>query len=244
VVAHHQHASQWHLGKSEVAGLAGEPLQAFGPALARRGVAVLAPDSVCFEDRRHGATGTTPLPGDGDRRAHIAEMSRLLLNGRLLMTTVLDDARAAVGVLAGLADVDPDRIGAIGHSYGGNTTLFHAAVDERVAFACASGSACTYRRRLAAGTGIEISQLIPGITREMDIDDLVALIAPRPLLLVSSADDPYSEDAAEIAAAAHADYARYGAADRLGHLRFDSGHALTAERFDAIVDWVVKAAQV
>jgi len=34
VVALHQHNSQWHLGKSEVAGLAGEPLQAFGPALA------------------------------------------------------------------------------------------------------------------------------------------------------------------------------------------------------------------
>lgn len=37
VVAFHQHNSQWHLGKSEVARLAGEPLQAFGPALARAG---------------------------------------------------------------------------------------------------------------------------------------------------------------------------------------------------------------
>ena len=55
VVAYHQHHSQWHLGKSEVAGRAGDPLQAFGPALARRGVAVLAPDAVGFEDRR--ATG-------------------------------------------------------------------------------------------------------------------------------------------------------------------------------------------
>ena len=35
VLAHHQHNSEWHLGKSEVAGLAGEPLQAFGPALAQ-----------------------------------------------------------------------------------------------------------------------------------------------------------------------------------------------------------------
>src|SRR5690349_16628051 len=33
----HQHASEWHWEKSEVAGLVGDPLQAFGPALARRG---------------------------------------------------------------------------------------------------------------------------------------------------------------------------------------------------------------
>src|SRR3954453_1243935 len=43
VAAFHQHASEWHWGKSEVVGRAGNPLQAFGPALARRGVVVLAP---------------------------------------------------------------------------------------------------------------------------------------------------------------------------------------------------------
>lgn len=30
VVAHHQHASEWHFGKSEVAGIVGDPHQAFG----------------------------------------------------------------------------------------------------------------------------------------------------------------------------------------------------------------------
>jgi hypothetical protein len=57
VLAHHQHNSEWHLGKSEVAGLAGDPLQAFGPALARAGLVVLAPDAVGFEDRRYSGTG-------------------------------------------------------------------------------------------------------------------------------------------------------------------------------------------
>src|SRR3954447_15261254 len=57
VLVHHQHAGQRHLGKSEVAGLAGDPLQAFAPALASRGIAVLAPDSICFEDRRRNRTG-------------------------------------------------------------------------------------------------------------------------------------------------------------------------------------------
>src|SRR4051794_10606210 len=44
VLLHHQHHGQRHFGKSEVCGLVGDHLQAFGPALARRGIAVLAPD--------------------------------------------------------------------------------------------------------------------------------------------------------------------------------------------------------
>jgi dienelactone hydrolase len=57
VLVHHQHNSEWHLGKSEVAGLAGYPLRACGPALARAGLVVLAPDAVGFEDRRYIGTG-------------------------------------------------------------------------------------------------------------------------------------------------------------------------------------------
>src|SRR5688572_24511568 len=45
VLVHHQHKGQRYLGKSEVVGLLGHPLQAFGPALARNEIAVLAPDS-------------------------------------------------------------------------------------------------------------------------------------------------------------------------------------------------------
>ena len=58
VIVLHQHNSEWALGKSEVAGLAGDPLQAFGPALARAGVLVFAPDVVGFESR-------WGRPGDG-----------------------------------------------------------------------------------------------------------------------------------------------------------------------------------
>ena len=57
VLALHQHNSQWAIGKSEVAGLMGDPLQAFGPALARRGITVLAPDSIGFESRMKRQAG-------------------------------------------------------------------------------------------------------------------------------------------------------------------------------------------
>lgn len=84
VVAYHQHNSQWHLGKSEVAGVAGDPLQAFGPALAARGVAVIAPDQLGFEDRRRNARGTAVGPDDW--LEYYNAMAYRLLRGELLMT--------------------------------------------------------------------------------------------------------------------------------------------------------------
>jgi dienelactone hydrolase len=236
VVAHHQHHSQWHWGKSEVAGRAGDPLQAFGPALARHGVAVLAPDAVGFEDRRATGPGIEPARADGPQ--HHNEMSYRLVEGRLLMTTVLRDAAGALSALAAHAAVDPERVGVLGHSYGGNTTLFHAALDERVRFAAASGAACTYRRRMADRTGIELAQIVPGILALADIDDVVGLIAPRPLLLLSAPGDVYSADADAIEAAV----ARRFPAGALRHARFAGGHALTPERFGLLVDWVAARA--
>lgn len=52
VLVFHQHNGERHIGKSEMCGLVGDPNLAFGPALAKQGFAVLAPDSICFEDRR------------------------------------------------------------------------------------------------------------------------------------------------------------------------------------------------
>src|SRR5215212_8766740 len=121
VLIHHQHNGERHLGKSEVCGLAGNPLQAFGVALAERGFVVLAPDSICFEDRRAGQSGVEPHASDWQQ--HYNEMTYRLLRGDTLMRKVLDDAAAAISVLAELDIVDPARLGILGHSYGGNTVL-------------------------------------------------------------------------------------------------------------------------
>jgi pimeloyl-ACP methyl ester carboxylesterase len=129
----------------------------------------------------------------------------------------------------------------LGHSYGGSVTTMLAALDERVRFACASGSACSYRQQMLDRTGIEFAQVIPGGIELADVGQLVELIAPRPLLLLSATEDRYSADAPEIAqAAAHA-YRDAGAPQALQHYRAQGGHALTEERFDVIVDWVTRS---
>lgn len=236
VVVFHQHAGQRHLGKSEVFGIAGDRWQAFGPALARRGWVVLAPDSVAFEDRRRTGTGREPRPADADE--HYNELAYRLVTGDTLARKVLADAAIATSVLAAMPAVDAGRLGALGHSYGGNTVLFHAALDERIRYACASGAACTYRRKMTEGTGIEMAEVIPGFAAKFDIDDLVRAIAPRSLLVVSADADPYSADACGIVASARSQFAALGAAANLGHLRFPGGHPLNRASYQAIVDWV------
>ena len=234
ILINHQHNREHHLGKSEVCGLAGNPLQAFGPELAKKGFVVLAPDSICFEERRKD-----PSVEGFDFWQHFHEMTYRVITGEFLMKKVLTDAMNGVSLLRGLPFVDAERIGTLGHSYGGNTVLFLAALDERISFACASGSACTFEYRMKYGTGIEMASVIPNFHGKYDIDDLVALTAPRKLLLVSSDEDKYSMDAPEIVEKAGKRYAELGVSENLEHKRYSGGHGLTEERFEDIIDWIV-----
>jgi dienelactone hydrolase len=241
LLVHHQHNSEHWLGKSEPAGLAGDPLQAFGPALAKQGMVVLAPDSIGFEERRAHAGGTEPHPQDGAR--HHNELTYRLLKGDTLMRKVLGDSAAALSLLRELPEVDARRVGMLGHSYGGNTVLFHAPLDARVRFACASGAAASYRARMNAATGIELAQVVPRFLERFEIADLVACMAPRPLLLVSASEDPYSVDSDAVEAAARPAYEDLGAGAHLRHAGFEGGHPLDLERFELVTRWVLQSAR-
>ena len=232
VVVFHQHNGEFHFGKSEVAGDVGSPFQGFGPALARRGVAVLAPDALTFEDRRAAVRGVEP--DDYDWLQHYSAMSYRLLDGDTLMRKGLDDAQRAVSVLLQATGLDERRIGVAGHSYGGYTALYHGAVDTRCRFVCISGAVCSFETRRRESTGITLFEAVPGLARDLDTHDVLAAIAPRPTLVVSGTQDKYSRDADEVVARAGGDF--------ITELRVDRGHALEQDRFDAIVDWIVARA--
>ncbi|HOK42382.1 MAG TPA: alpha/beta hydrolase family protein [Thermoclostridium caenicola] len=241
VLVHHQHNGERHLGKSEVCGLAGNPLQAFGVELVKRGFMVLAPDSICFEDRRPHMKGIVP-DEKNDFMYHFNEMCYRIVKGSSLMKKVIDDANIGFSLLKQHPKADKHRIGVLGHSYGGNTVLFQMALNEEIAFGCSSGAACTYKRKMQAGTGIEMAEVIPGFYQKYDITDLVKCMAPRPILLVSATEDKYSSDADEIVSEARPVFDQYHAADKLVHLRYQGGHALTEERFKHILDWLAETA--
>lgn len=230
VVVFHQHNGEFHFGKSEVAGNVGSPYQAFGPALARRGVAVLAPDAITFEDRRVSGRGVEPALRDWVE--HYNAMAYRLLDGDLLMRKCLDDAQRALSVLCDVADLDQRRVGVAGHSYGGYTALYHAAVDARCRFACISGAVCSFATRRREDTGITLFETVPGLAQQLDTHDVLAAIGPRPTLVVSGTDDKYSRDADRVVAKVAGTF--------ITERRVDGGHALDQERFDAIVQWIVR----
>ena len=233
ILIHHQHNREHHLGKSEVCGLAGNPLQAFGLELVKKGFIVLAPDSICFETRRKDKT----IEGF-DFWQHFNEMCYRILKGDYLMKKVLHDAINGITLLSNLDCVDNKRIGTLGHSYGGNTVLFLSALDERIAFSCASGCACTFENRMKNNVGIEMASVIPNFHGKYDIYDVVSCIAPRRLLILSSDSDKYSRDAAYIVEKASSAYAKWSALGNLEHKQYQGGHAITEERFYDIIKWI------
>ncbi len=96
---------------------------------------------------------------------------------------MLWDASRAVGLLAAQPDVNPRRLGAIGHSLGAKETLYLAAFDERVRAAVSSegGIGMTFSNWDAPWyLGAEIRR--PGFS--LDHAQVLALCAPRPFLLI------------------------------------------------------------
>lgn len=249
VVALHQHNSQWSLGKSEVAGIEGDPHQAFGPRLAAAGLSVLIPDILAFESRLAAdASGAALAPPS--RRAgstaegwvqHYNQMAYRIIRGETLLAKVVRDTCSAVDVLQSVVPVG-QPIGVVGHSYGGIVALFAAALDERLGFCVSSGAVCSYEYKLANAIALEMSLIVPGVVGRFDFDSVLAALAPRPALIVSSNNDPFSADAEDVVAKAMPAYRSVDASDRLSSLRSGDGHALDETRFNAIVEWIEKQA--
>jgi dienelactone hydrolase len=238
VLVHHQHNGKRHLGKSEVAGIVGDPFQFFCPELANKGIITLAPDSICFEDRRKNKKGIEPDENpDNDWLQHYNEMCYRLLNGTTLMKKVIEDSSIGLSVLFQQEGINEDNIGILGHSYGGNTVLFHSPFDDRIKYSCSSGAVCSYKTKFESNTGIEMAEVIPNFTTMYDIEDLLRLIHPRELLIVSANLDPYSRDARQIYLALNNREGGSNIGNSCFFKEFQGEHGLDRQRFDFIIDW-------
>ena len=222
----HQHAGHYHLGKSEPAGLAGDPMHHTGAALAREGYVVLCPDALAFEDRRD-ADGR--LEGGQFERF---EFLRYTVAGKCLAWKNILDMRRAVDYLVSRPEVDAARIGCYGHSMGSTHAWLVGPWEPRLR--CIACNCC-----LPTYAGIHREHLlhcfpnfIPGFQAVGDTPDIVSLIAPRPLhmnfgeLDAGSPIDDVRRALTTIAAA----YRRAGAESRFTHyIEPGTGHVLSAE---------------
>ena len=153
------------------AGLAGPAEVHFGLKLAERGMVAICPRNFLWTETNKIDTSTA-MKRFAERHPKSKGMARMLL-----------DAQVAVDLLVARSDVDPARIGAIGHSLGAKEVLYLAAFDDRVRATVSS----------EGGIGTKFSNWDASWYLGEAINDkkfghehheLLALVAPRAFLLV------------------------------------------------------------
>lgn len=167
---------------------------------------------------------------------------------------MVEDARAGVDYLRNLELVDPARIYLFGFSLGGTVALFTAAQDQRVAGVV---SVCGFTPlrgdRVERGTeGAEryshLHGLLPRLgffagqeTRiPVDFADMLALAAPRPVLVVAPDWDRHAhpEDISAAVDSAAKVYAALGAAGKLELLAPQDVHRLSGPMMEQALKWM------
>jgi dienelactone hydrolase len=204
------------IGKGEPAGVGGLPNLHYALHLAQRGYVTLAPDYPSFGEHTYDFA-----PQHGYQSG--------------TMKAIWDNQRA-VDLLQALPEVDPERIGCIGHSLGGHNTMFTAAFDPRIKVLASSCGFTRFHKyyngKLAGWTS---PRYMPKIASEygnnpdqvpFDFTEIVAAFAPRPFLASSPLHDSNFEVSGvrDTIAAAKPIYELYGHPERLQANYPDCGH--------------------
>lgn len=226
-------------GKEEAVGHAGRASLHFGPELVRRGYVVLAADSICAGER------ITPS-GAYDTRDFYRTYRDQSALGKMIQ-----DGRRGIDILQTVPQVDPKRIGTIGHSLGAELSLFVAAFDRRVQAAVASCGYAPFRTekdpwRWARDGWFSYMprlriDLRAGRSPAWDFEDVIRLIAPRGYFNYQTTEDeifPEGAAAHERTLAAKPVWDLYDADANLRSLLEGGPHDITAEAKRDIYTWM------
>ena len=242
-------------GMKEPAGLAGNPQLQTALHLVERGFVTLTYDALCFGERHDPASGHY-----GDAIPFYRKHPRWSLMGKMVW-----DLQRALDYLETLDFVDPNRVASIGHSHGGYTTLFGMAFDERIKAGVSNCGFDTFRIdgntfRWSKATALlpklgfyatnprlnmEVYRAVPDsgvVDVPFDMHQLLALSAPRPLLLSTSDEDFVFPNGGWSARRAlervKPVYELLGARDNISGYFFSGGHNFTAEASANAYGWL------
>ncbi len=222
-------------------GAGSKPGRDYGRFLADHGFVTLSPD--------HLASGERQEPG---MRAYDTERFYQRHPEWSAVGKAIWDGQRALDVLVGVPEVDPERIGAVGHSLGGHGSLFVAAFDERIKAAVSSCGVTTWtgnpkRLNWARDSWYQyIPALRPifmaGQEPPFDLHEFASLIAPRAFLNISGlSDESYGNNhtLGEFGAQLFKVYRLLGNPEGFANFLFGGGHeipnysrALTVAWFD------------
>jgi dienelactone hydrolase len=182
-----------------------------------------------------GRDGHLGLVGRRDK-CNVVQMAASMY-GLNVLSLHIQDAQAALDVLASRPEVDAARIGCFGNSYGGRTSMWFTIFDERIKACVASGCMNTFRERSLKLSSCGI-QYLPGLLRYGDVPELFSLIPPRPMQLQAGEGDslitPSDRDAIE--RTVRDAYQRLGAQGGFDYVLHKEGHLLLWEPARAFLD--------
>jgi dienelactone hydrolase len=183
VALHGTHAQ----GTKQTAGLVDDPDKAYLDHLCRRGYVVIAPE--------HFVSGMrVPPEGAYETARFYKRHPQWTAVGKFTY-----EHSIAIDVLQARDEVDPHRIGTMGHSLGGHGAFFLAAYDERIkAAACSCGASFLRHNPDVENWArnhwyVYLKPIRPGLLKgelpPIDFHEIISLIAPRAYLDVSALND-------------------------------------------------------
>jgi hypothetical protein len=189
-------------GARIVAGLDPAPERdGYGWGMARRTFMILCPDT----------RGFGPEPDLGLVGSFIQYNLR-----RPLLGMQAWDAIRCMDWLEQSGKADMDHVGVVGFGFGGGAAMYAAALDERFHTVVKAGYSFSWRHEARTANFARYRyELVAGLPKEMDMGEIDALIAPRPLLVSQSSKGGYvMRGAHEMAAQTRQVYDLYGLRDR------------------------------
>lgn len=213
IVSPHGHWARGRIHDDELGSIPARCLN-----LARLGFVVFAYDMIGYNDTR-GLPHT--FPGEP-------------LWGVSLQGLQLWDSLRAVDFVAALPDVDARRLGCTGASGGGTQTFLLTAIDERIK---ASAPVNMISHTMQGGCLCENGPLLRVGTNNLEIG---ALMAPRPLLMISATGD-WTKDTPRVEYPAIRDiYRLYDAESRIAEHQVDAPHNYNRESREHVYAWMVR----
>jgi dienelactone hydrolase len=143
----------------------------------------------------------------------------------------------AVDYLQSLTDVDARRISATGSSGGGSQTFLLAAVDERIGFVAPVNMVSAHMQ------GGDPCEEAPNLRVDTFNVELAAMIAPRPMLLVSSTHDWTRHTPEEEFPAIQRIYGLYGTPQNVWNRHFDAEHNYNRQSREAFYHFLAQYLQ-
>lgn len=195
---------------------------------------MFCPDARAFGERREWTK-------QSDREEHFMSSTCIELNhmaiclGLTLTGMWTWDLMRLMDYIQTRDDCDPDRIGCGGLSGGGLQTLWIAAMDDRVKCAVTSGYFYGYKDSLLKLSHNCGCNYVPHLWENVDMGDIGALIAPRPLLIETGDEDPLNGERGAVNATEQVEITRkayklFDAEDKLYHHLFRGGHRWNGEK--------------